>query len=920
MLPHPMTNRLSWVLFFFAGSVAAGAGPILRIGIEYNAKPLSYRDEMGQAAGFSADLIHEMSKHGDFEPELISGPWSFILQEFQAGRIDVLANVTITEERKAYMDFSISHAYLHGIAYYRRDHAPIRKTADLAGATVGALKGSVAYLSALAHPEWRVNVKGFTSMTEALAATNRGECDAALFLLPLPRTIENQGLRGEFLEDIVFKFHFAVHPGETASLALLNEQLAEVRHNGEFDVLWRKWIGPIEPHPIRLDDLRPYLIPLGLILITVSALFWWQRRMLARVSAQALALRESEARFRSTFEFAGTGMALVDAEGRVLRTNTVLQKMLGYTETELLRRTFMELTFPADIDTDVTLYKELMSGQRDSYHIEKRYLRKDGRTIWTHLNVSIVKGAEGVPLYAVTMVEDITEHKRMQDALHLSQGRLQAILDHSPALIYVKNLEGRFLLTNRLFNEKFKHGSTGLIGMTIRDLVRPAEADLGEEHDRLVIEKGSPITMEHKNEEDGVTKTYLAVRFPLRDTQGQIYALGGVETDITEYESLQAQFVQAQKMDAFGQLAGGIAHDFNNILAVLMIQLNLLTLDRTLPALTITKLRSLEDITQKAARLTRQLLMFSRREATTMHVMDLNQALVDVFKMLGRILGEHIDMTLKNRTAPMWINADSSMMEQVVMNLCVNARDAMPEGGRLMVDTEVVEFHAAHAHESRRAGRFVCLTVSDTGQGMDAKTLKRIFEPFFTTKDVGKGTGLGLATVYGIVKQHGGWVEVESAVGKGSTFRVYLPAVASPQAAPDKVEKPPVSGGRERILIVEDDPAVREVSALCLEQVGYSVAVTSNAAEGLAMWEEQGQRFDLLITDMVMPGGMSGLKLATMLKGMKNSLRVLVISGYSQEASDSKKPFTDIGHYISKPIDRVTLLTTVRRVLDGPEN
>ncbi len=916
MVPPGMTSRLLWLPLLLVCTVALADPPRIRIGVENNSEPISFLDADGRPTGFSAELIHEMGRRGSFQPELVTGSWSYILQEYQHGSIDALANVTITEDRKATMDFSISHAYLHGIVFVRRDHAAVQKSADLAGLTVGALRGSVAYLTAEAHPEWHVTLKAYPSTAAALAATDRGECDAALFLLPLQTGTDNHGLRSDFVDDIVFRFHFAVHRGDRETLGLLNEALAEVRHNGEFDRVWRKWIGPIEPHPILLADLRPYMIPLALVLAAMAVLFWWQRHMLARVSAQARALLESEERFRSTFDNAGTGMALVHPSGRVLRSNPILQRMLGYSAAELEQRTFVDLTFREDVERDLAQYQELLAGKRESYQIEKRYLRKDGRLIWGHVTVSVVKGPDGAALYAVGMVEDITEHKRTQDALHLSQERLQAILDHSPALIYVKNLEGRYLLTNRLFNEKFKLSGASIIGLTIRDLVPAEEAALRESHDHHVIEKGAPVTMEERTEENGLAKTYLAVKFPLRDAQGRVYALGGVDTDITEYQQLQTQFIQAQKMDAFGQLAGGVAHDFNNILAVLMIQLSLLAHESTLPEPVVTKLKGLEELTQRAARLTRQLLMFSRREATSMQVMDLNQALVDEFKMLSRILGEHIEISFRNRGLPVWIHADAGMMDQVVMNLCVNARDAMPNGGQLVVETELVSIPSGAATETRRAGTFVCLTVADTGVGMDAATLKRIFEPFFTTKEVGKGTGLGLATVYGIVKQHGGWVEVDSLVGRGSTFRVYLPAVPGPQAASASQVPADIPGGRERILIVEDDAAVRDVSAICLEQAGYAVVGTANALEGLAKWEEHGQRFDLLLTDMVMPGGMSGLKLAQLLKEMKPGLKVIIVSGYSPEASDSKSPFTEVGTYLSKPIDRTTLLTTVRRLLD----
>ena len=909
-------NKVRWFALLLAGALTATAGHPIRVGVELNAEPLSFLDAQGHPTGFSAELLQEMTRHGDFKAEIVQGYWTHILKDFNEGKIDALANVNITDERRGVMDFSISHAYMHGILYLRQDHKPIRNTADLAGRKIAVLKGSVTYYTAGAHHGWGAEIVHYPTVTDALTAVEKGECDAALLMLPLAKGTDDHGLKSVFLGDITFRFYFAVHKGDADTLARLNEALAAVRSDGEFDRLWSKWIGPIGPHPIRLGDLRPYFLPIAFVLLAVAGLFAWQRRMLTKVSAQARALQESEERFRSTFEGAGIGMALVDNVGRLMRTNARLQKMLGYTDTEFAQVTFMSITAPEDLEKDTGLYQELVAGKRDSYQIEKRYIRRDGHVIWGHLTVSIVKGTDDKMQYAVGMVEDITEHKRTADALNLTQERLQAILDHSPALLYLKNLEGRYLLTNRLFNEKYKRIGTSMIGMTARDLFSPAEAAYRENHDRLVVEKGAPITLEEQNEENGVMRTYLAVKFPLRDAEGKIYGIGGVDTDITEYQLLQSQLVQAQKMDAFGQLAGGIAHDFNNILAVLMMQIGLLALEPDLPQPLLAKLRNLELITQKAARLTRQLLTFSRREAVSIQPMDLNQTLSEVFKMLGRILGEHIELRLEHRGTPMWINADAGMMEQIVMNLAVNARDAMADGGRLVVDTAAVEFDAASATETRRVGKFVCLIVTDTGHGMDAATLKRIFEPFFTTKEVGKGTGLGLATVYGIVKQHGGWVEVESAVGKGSTFRVYLPAVDPPDGTRSSFDVPTTQGGLERILIVEDDEAVREITAICLEQAGYKVVSTPNALEALKQWEEHGQRFDLLITDMVMPGRMNGLKLATTLKEMKSSLKVIIISGYSHEAANSRRPFTEIGAYLTKPIDRLTLLTTVRRSLD----
>ena len=914
-------QRCSFLVVLLVAAAPAFAAPPkihLRVGIEDKSRPLSFVEADGQPSGFTPELLRAVAREGNIEIEYVASSWSLIHRQFVAGQIDVLANVAINPERLGYMDFSISHAYVHGAVYTRTDRAPISRTADFAGRTIGALPGSVAYNDAVANGGWGGSIRSYPTFSAALDATRRGECDAALFLLPAARLgPPAPGLRSGFVDDLIFRFHFAVHKGDTATLARLNEALAAVRQSGEFDRLWEKWLGPIEPHPIRLVDLKPYFIPLALGVALVLAIFFWQRRVLRQVERHARALEESEERFRATFDNAGIGMALVDPTGRLLRANPMFQRMIGYTDEELKHMSFAKITHPDDAVADLKRFGELTTGNRQSYQLLKRYLRKDGQVIWGHLTVSMIKGADGGPLYAVGMVEDVTETKRIEDALHLSQERLQAILDHSPALIYVKNLEGRFLLTNRLFNERFQRDGASAIGRSMRDLVPPAEADSREAHDRLVLENGTPVSVEEQNEQDGVTRTYLAVTFPLRDAEGKIYALGGVDTDITEYKALQMQFTQAQKMDAFGQLAGGIAHDFNNILAVLLMHLNMFGARPDLPAPMKGTIKNLEDITLKASRLTRQLLMFSRSEAVSMEDLDLNQVVANVLKMLERILGEHIDLDFNPRRPPLWIHADIGMIEQVIMNLSVNARDAMAGGGRLSLDTKVVEFDAASATGTRRPGRFAKLTVSDTGHGMDATTLKRIFEPFFTTKEVGKGTGLGLATVYGIIKQHNGWIEVDSKVGQGTTFAVFLPVLEQPREYRAEETPAEIKGGTERILMVEDDAAVREISTLSLELAGYSVVAATNAIEGLKIWQDEGYRFDLLLTDVVMPGGMSGLQLAKQLKQTKPALKVIFFSGYSAEAANTRTPFGDLGLYLHKPIDRNKLLAAVRASLDG---
>jgi len=381
----------------------------------------------------------------------------------------------------------------------------------------------------------------------------------------------------------------------------------------------------------------------------------------------------------------------------------------------------------------------------------------------------------------------------------------------------------------------------------------------------------------------------------------------------------EERFRQVQKMEAVGQLAGGVAHDFNNILASMLLQLGLLQEESALGPDIHRALKELEKQVQRGATLTRQLLAFSRQQAMELKSVDLNEVLAGLLPMLRRLLGEAVVVSLRGEIALPSIVADASLLELAIINLCVNARDAMAPGGHLTLHPEVVEVSAkmAAAKAEAQAGRFVCLSVTDTGCGMDEATQKRIFEPFFTTKGVGQGTGLGLATVHGILKQHRGWIEVESAVGRGSTFRVYLPVTDSippPASAP---EKPRESAGRnELILLVEDEAAVRLVVAEMLRRHGYRVLVAADGPEAVALWGDHRTEIAVLFTDMVMPGGMTGRDLADRLRSDRPELKVIIYTGYSQKIA--AQPLDAQSHIalLHKPAHSAQILDAIRRSID----
>jgi CheY-like chemotaxis protein len=375
-------------------------------------------------------------------------------------------------------------------------------------------------------------------------------------------------------------------------------------------------------------------------------------------------------------------------------------------------------------------------------------------------------------------------------------------------------------------------------------------------------------------------------------------------------------------MEAIGQLAGGVAHDFNNILTVVHGHASMLMASN----LDETAARSAQQISQaaeRAAGLTRQLLTFSRRQLIQPKRLDMNKIIGNMSEMLGRLLGEDVALHLNYSQLPAMVEADAGMMEQVLLNLAVNARDAMPRGGQLTVHVAIVDVDEAHMHRhpEARAGRFVSISKSDTGSGIPPEYLPRIFEPFFTTKEVGKGTGLGLATVYGIVKQHQGWIEVESAVGKGSTFRIYIPYVGEQQPEVEKPTAPiTIRGGTETILLVEDEKPVRELVARVLEKHGYKVLQAATGVEAVGLWRQHKQEIALLLTDLVMPENMNGRELAQTLWADRADLKVIFSSGYSADIVGKDFKLEPELNYLQKPYQPQTLVVAVRRCLDGKLN
>ena len=386
-----------------------------------------------------------------------------------------------------------------------------------------------------------------------------------------------------------------------------------------------------------------------------------------------------------------------------------------------------------------------------------------------------------------------------------------------------------------------------------------------------------------------------------------------LQAEIVERKQLEAQFRQAQKMEAFGQLAGGVAHDFNNLLAVIMGFANLLRDTEELGAEAREQIEQVHLAGERAANLTRQLLTFSRKRDMQIRSLNLNDVIGDMAKMLVRLIGEDIKLECKFSPNLPRVQADSSMMEQLLMNLVVNARDAMPKGGHLMISTDAVVIESSHTRgqSEARAGDFVCLSVRDTGCGMTPEVRARIFEPFFTTKGVGKGTGLGLATVFGIVKQHLGWIEVASEVGLGTGFKIFIPVTSQPASERQaKVVESKTGEGTETVLLVEDEEAVRGLLKIILQRHGYRVLEAASGSAALLVWKKYGTQIDLLLTDMIMPDGLTGRELARQLLAQEPGLKVVYSSGYDDDPEGTAFISRGTAAFLQKPYTPKKLIQT----------
>jgi two-component system, cell cycle sensor histidine kinase and response regulator CckA len=637
-------------------------------------------------------------------------------------------------------------------------------------------------------------------------------------------------------------------------------------------------------------------------------------------------------RFKHVFEAANVGKSMTLPTGEV-DANQAFADFLGYTQEELKDKTWQDLTLDEDIEASEKAIGWLTAGEKNSVRFEKRYVHKNGDILWGDVSTALRRDKDGAPLYFVTTIVDITERKRTEAELRRSEGRLRFLTENMADIIWTSDLDLRINYASLSIEKVLGFTRAERTNQDLKEMLTPESRKmighlLSVEYQREKTEVTDPersmtIEVEYYHKNGGTVWLENTVKW-IRSPEGSITGILGVARDISdrkqaekEKETLQSQLMQAQKMESVGRLAGGVAHDFNNKLTVILgyAQMAMEGLRKTDPIYA--NLQQVMKAGEQSVQIVSQLLAFARKQTIAPKVLDLNETVEGMLKMLRRLIGEDIDLAWEPDSHLWPVKMDPSQIDQILANLCVNARDAISGVGKVTIETENVVLDESYCADRAGfiPGEYVMMGVSDNGCGMDKETLANAFEPFFTTKEVGKGTGLGLATVYGIVKQNHGFVNIYSEPGHGTTFKIYLPRYSEEAEVKSKAVPTEVPRGRgETILVVEDDTPVLGLARRTLENLGYGVMTSANPVEAIAMAREHDGDIHLLLTDVVLPE-MSGKDLAREITKIRPAIRTLYMSGYTANVIAHQGVLDEGVHFIGKPFTPESLARKVREAL-----
>ncbi len=900
--------------------------------IHCNYSPVTFWDpNTGKPSGFAVDIINSAARRAGLDVSYICKPsWPEMITSVETGESEISVLLK-SEDREKVLQFS-SPIEITYLSYFARSQSTINPDTAPQGYTVGVIGGSRSYEYLRNQPGVNLSVVG--SYEEGIFSLLAGKSD----LFAGEESLIQKQARETNLEDRIRKIGnpfseqercLVVRKGNVQLQERLNDSLKGFIGSPEYQQIYLKWYGTPAPY----WTTSKILAASGLFLfIAVCGMAYWRYKSIFRINRELVrtiderkqtekSLRESEDKFRSIFEQATDGIMMADTETkRNIEANKAICAMLGYTREEIVGLSIDGLHPGKDLPAIRDIFDKQQRGEI-SLASEVPMLRKDGSIFYADINATRV--TLGGMQSLVGIFRDTTERKKTEELIKKNELFIKSILESVDEGFVVVGRDYRIISANRAFCDK--------AGMTIEDAIgrycyevshrgtTPC-FETGEQCSvKRTFETGEHSAFMHTHYDERGNPVYVDTKsYAMRDAAGNVTSAIEICIDVTEKKKLEDQYRQVQKMEAIGQLAGGVAHDFNNILSAII----------GYGHLSLMKLRDDDPVrhyidqilqsSERAATLTQSLLAFSRKQPTKKEHHELNAVIRNFEKFLHRLLREDIEMTIQYSVEQPVIMADRGQVEQVIMNLVTNARDAIPDRGKLIIDVSVRAMDEAfiRAHGYGKVGDYAMLSVSDTGVGMNEKTKKRIFEPFFTTKEMGKGTGLGLATVYGIVKAHDGFINVYSEPEKGSVFHVYFPLAQTTNAVPEPSGQHPVplKGGSETILLAEDDASLRNMTSVVLRGMGYTVIEAEDGNRAVVRFSENRAAIKLVILDGIMPK-MNGLGAYREISARSPNIRCIFMSGYSGEifAQDGLPNGTE---FMPKPVKPSELLSKVREMLD----
>lgn len=897
--------------------------------------PIEFISESGSFTGMGADVISRIESLLGIE--FIKTPlddWNRHLAALKSGECAIAPTIVRTDERETYTFFTQPYATVPVVVITSRATSAQISLDDPANRRVGVVSGyaTETYLRKR-NLQDRFELITVDNVSEGLRRTAFGQIDAFVENLAVAAYyIELEGIPNLRVAGTT-EYEFAWCIGVSREYPLLFSAVSKALEQipaDEMTAIRKKWISmevdfkmdPKIRQNLILTAIFSVLLIAGLTGITIF-LKW-------RLNKNIAGLKASEEKYRRLFDNVVEGVFQTTPDGRFLSANPSLARTLGYNSANDLIEHLQDIgnqhyLNPEDRET----FRHIMETDGGTSNFEVQLRKRDGSRIWASIKARAVMDESGDIHHFEGLLEDITERKHVEKALRESEERYRTILNEMSEGYHEVDLAGNFIFLNEAFLNLFGYRSDEMLGTNFSRYA--ADEATAKRIYRIYNETyrtGVPIQNCEWDilRKDGERRTLEFYASLLRDSKGIPTGFRGIVRDITqnkraeaEREKLQTQLNQAQKMESVGRLAGGVAHDFNNMLGVILGHAELALKKSKNKQDPCSNLEKIQTAARRSADLTRQLLAFARKQIIEPKRLDLNHTVEKMLSMLKRLIGEDIDLSWVPARELWAVKMDPTQVDQILANLCVNARDAIAGVGKLTIETGMKTFDPDYCadHPGFIPGDFVMLVVSDNGCGMDQEILKNLFEPFFTTKDIGKGTGLGLATIYGIVKQNNGFINVYSEPGQGSTFKIYLPRQHSSveetalAAHPERL----IPTGDETILLVEDEPEILEMTRTMLEEKGYSVLSAASPASAIQIARAQTDRIHLLITDVIMPE-MNGRDLAERLRELFPEIKRLFMSGYTANVIVHQGMLNDGVAFLQKPFSINELAEKVREVLD----